>query len=48
MILRISNEHCKHECHLMFIRCLMMQCILTVGPPHELHLGMCLRLFTHE
>ena len=46
MILKISNEHCKHECHLMFIRCLMMQCILTVGPPHERHLGMCLR--THE
>ena len=48
MIFRISNEHCKHEGHLMFIRCLMMQCILIVGPPHELHLGMCLRLFTHE
>ena len=35
MNLKISNEHCKHECHLMFIKCLMMQCILTVGPPHE-------------
>ena len=43
-----EGEHCKHECHLMFTKCLMMQCILTVGPPHELHLGMCLPLFIHE
>ena len=48
MTLKISNEHCKHGCHLMFIRCLMMECILIVGPLHELDLGMCLRLFTHE
>ena len=48
MILRISNEQCKHECDVMFIKCLMMQCILTVGPPHELHLGMCLQLLTRE
>ena len=48
MILKISNEPCKDECHLMFIMCLTMQCILVVGPRHEPHLGMCLRLFTHE
>ena len=47
MVLKISYDHHKHECHRMFIKG-MMQCILTVSPPHEPHLGMCLRLFTHE
>ena len=40
MTLKMSYEHCKHECHFMFIKCLMMQCILALAPPHELHLGM--------